>query len=348
MDPVEWTNSAIRTGRGEAIMASTAPTSMVAVVQRRYGSADTLRLEHTPLPTAAAGEVLVRVRAATLSRGTWHLMAGKPYVMRLFLGFRGPKHPVAGQDLAGTVAAVGPGVTRFRPGDQVYGVGQGSFAEYSVAKDTKLAPKPTNVTYEAAAAVPISAITALQGLRDVGRVSPGQRVLVLGASGGVGTFAVQLAKSFGAEVTGVCTAAKVDLVRSLGADHVIDYTATDFSDGSRRYDLILDIGGNASIARLRRALTSRGTLVIVGGEHSGDWVGMIRQLRAVALSPLVRQRLAMFVATESASDLELLTDLIEAGAIHPVVDRTYPLREAPEAMRYLESGQARGKIALAV
>lgn len=329
-------------------MASPAPESMRAIVQRRYGSADALRLERVPLPTAADGEVLVRVRAATLSRGTWHLMAGKPYVMRLFLGLRGPKHPVAGQDLAGTVAAVGPGVTRFRPGDDVYGVGQGAFAEYSAAKENELARKPSTVTFEQAAAVPISAITALQGLRDVGQVSPGQRVLIIGASGGVGTFAVQLAKAFGAEVTGVCAASKVDLVRSIGADHVIDYTTSDFSDGTRSYDLILDIGGNASLTRLRRTLTPRGTLVIVGGEQGGDWVGISRQLRAVALSPLIRQRLAMFVATQPASDLELLTDLIERGAVHPVVDRTYQLQDVPEAMRYLESGRARGKIAITI
>ena len=335
-------------GPGDAAPHGRAPESMLAIVQQGYGSAEVLHRARGPLPRLADGDVLVRVRAAALSRGTWHLMTGTPYVVRLVIGLRGPKQPVIGQDLAGTVAAVGPGVTRFRPGDEVYGVGRGAFAEYCAAKEKDLARKPASLTYEQAASVPISAVTALQALRDVGRVSPGQRVLIVGASGGVGTFAVQLAKTFGAEVTGVCSADKLDLVRSIGADHVINYTTTDFSDGARSYDLILDIGGNARLARLRRTLTPRGTLVIVGGEQSGDWLGMTRQLRAVCLSLLVRQRLAMVVATQKASDLELLTDLIEAGAVHPVVDRTYPLREVPEAMRYLESGRARGKIAITI
>lgn len=321
---------------------------MEAIVQQRYGSADALRLERVPRPRLADGEVLVRVRAATLSRGTWHLMTGKPYAMRLVLGFRGPKHPVIGQDLAGTVSAVGSAVTRFSVGDEVYGVGQGAFAEYSAAKEDQLARKPAKVTFEQAASVPVSALTALQGLRDVGRLSPGQSVLIIGASGGVGTFAVQLAKTFGAEVTGVCTTTKIDLVRAIGADHVVDYTTTDFADGVHRHDLILDIGGNASLARLRRALTPRGTLVIVGGEQSGNWIGMSRQLRAVVLSPLVRHRLAMFVATQHAVDLDSLTELIEAGDVSPVIDRTFPLEQVPDAMRYLETGQARGKIAITI
>jgi NADPH:quinone reductase-like Zn-dependent oxidoreductase len=322
--------------------------TMRAIVQHRYGSADVLRLERVSRPEPADNEVLIQVRAAGLSRGTWHLMTGKPYLMRLGLGFRGPKKRVIGQDLAGTVVAVGSTVTRFSVGDEVFGTGQGSFAEYAAAREDKLARKPVDITFEQAASVPISALTALQGLRDAGRVKPAQKVLIVGASGGVGSFAVQLAKAFGAEVTGVCSAQKLDLVRSLGADHVIDYTTTDFANGAHRYDLILDIGGNSNLARLRRTLTPRGTLVIVGGEDSGNWTGMSRQLRAVALSPFIRQRLAMFMATQNVSDLEQLTHLIEAGSISPTIDRTFPLDRMPDAMRYLEAGKARGKITVTI
>jgi NADPH:quinone reductase-like Zn-dependent oxidoreductase len=332
----------------EGVKGSPGETTMRAIVQHRYGSADVLHLEQVARPELSDGEVLIQVRAAGLSRGTWHLMSGKPYVMRLGLGFRGPKVPVIGQDLAGTVVAVGSMVTRFSVGDEVFGVARGSFAEYAAAREDKLARKPGNVSFEQAASVPISALTALQGLRDVGRVERGHKVLVVGASGGVGTFAVQLAKAFGAEVTGVCSTTKLDLVRSLGADHVIDYTTTDFADGAHRYDLILDIGGNASLARLRRALTARGTLVIVGGEDNGNWTGMSRQLRAVALSPFIRQRLAMFMATQNVSDLDQLAHLIEAGAVTPSIDRTFPLERMPDAMRYLEAGNARGKITVTI
>ncbi|SDD78596.1 NADPH:quinone reductase [Sanguibacter gelidistatuariae] len=321
---------------------------MRAIVQHRYGSAGALHLEQVPRPEIADNEVLVQVHAAGLSRGTWHLMTGRPYVMRLALGFRGPKEPVIGQDLAGTVVGVGSAATRFSIGDEVFGIGQGSFAEYAPAREDKLARKPANVTFEQAASVPVSALTALQGLRDVGRVAPGQKVLIVGASGGVGTFSVQLAKAFGAEVTGVCSTAKLDLVRSLGADHVVDYTTTDFAQSAHCYDLILDIGGDASLTRLRRALTHRGTLVIVGGEQGGSWIGMSRQLRAVALSPLVHQRLATFIATQNTSDLERLTDLIETGAVSPTIDRTFRLEQMPDAMRYLEAGHARGKVAIAI
>ena len=333
-------------------MGSTEPggartATMQAIVQQRYGSAEALHLERVPVPHPTDDQVLVRVRAAALSRGTWHLMSGQPYAMRLVLGLRGPKQPVIGQDLAGTVAAMGPGVTELSVGDEVYGVGTGAFAEYSLAAQGHLARRPGNITVAQAASVPVSACTALQGLRDVGHVSPGQHVLVIGASGGVGTFAVQLARAFGAEVTGVCSTAKADLVRSIGADHVIDYTTTDFAGTGHRYDLILDIGGDAPLARLRTALTPRGTLVIVGGE-AGRWLGLRRQLLAVALSPLVHQRLAMFVATQPATDLATLTDLIESGAVTPTIDRTFALRQTPEAMRYLESGQARGKITISI
>jgi NADPH:quinone reductase-like Zn-dependent oxidoreductase len=293
-------------------------------------------------------EVLVRVRAAGLDRGTEHLMTGKPYVMRLGFGLRRPKNPVSGRDVAGTVARVGSSVTRFAVGDEVYGIAPGSFAEYAVAREDKLARKPVNLSFAQAAVVPVSAGTALQALSDIGRVQAGQSVLVLGASGGVGTYAVQLAKAFGAEVTGVCSTAKLDLVTSLGADHVIEYSHEDFADGTRRYDLILDIGGRPSVRRLRRALEPRGTVVFVGGENGGSLTGMGRQLRGALLSLFLRQRLALFMAKERATDLERLTELIEAGKVIPSMDRSYPLDEAPNAMRLLERGQVRGKVAITV
>jgi NADPH:quinone reductase-like Zn-dependent oxidoreductase len=321
---------------------------MRAIVQRGYGSADVLHVEQVPRPTPGDNEVLVRVSAASLSRGTWHLMSGKPYVMRLGTGLRGPKKAAVGQDLAGTVVAIGAAVTRFALGEEVFGVGSGSFADYAVAREDKLARKPVNISFEQAASVPVSGSTALQALRTVGRIERGQKVLIIGASGGVGTFAVQLAKAFGTRVTGVCSTSKLDVVRSIGADRVIDYTTTDFSAMPDRYDLILDIGGNATLRRLRQVLTPWGTLVIVGGEDSGNWVGMGRQLRAIALSPFIHQRLAMFLATLNARDLEHLTELIEAGAIVPTLDRAFTLDQLPEAMRHLQAGDARGKIAITI
>jgi NADPH:quinone reductase-like Zn-dependent oxidoreductase len=323
---------------------------MRAVVHREYGSADVLRVEEIERPTIDADEVLIRVHAAGLDRGTWHLMAGMPYLFRLMgPGLRRPKNPVLGLDVAGTVVAVGAGVTRFDVGDEVFGVSKGSFAEYAAAREDKLARKPANLTFDQAAVVAISGLTALQSLHDVGQVQAGQHVLIVGASGGVGTYAVQIAKAAGAEVTGVCSTAKVDLVRSIGADHVIDYTRDDFATGPRRYDLILDIGGNSPLSRLRRALTATGTLVLVGGEDGGRWTGgMGRSLRAVALSPFVRQRLTMKTPKEHHTDLERLARLVEAGQLTPTIDRTYPLDEAPDAMRHLEAGQARGKIVVAV
>jgi NADPH:quinone reductase-like Zn-dependent oxidoreductase len=264
-------------------------------------------------------------------------------------GFRRPKNPVPGLDVAGTVVAVGSAVTRFQAGDEVFGIGRGSFAEYAAAREDKLAHKPAGLTFEQAAVVPISALTAIQGLRDAGRIQAGQQVLIVGASGGVGTYAVQLAKAFGAEVTGVCSTAKVDLVRSIGADHVIDYTREDFAGGDKRYDLILDIGGNSPLSRLRRALRRTGTLVIVGGEGGGRLIGGFdRQLRALALSRFVRQRLTMLASKEHYADLEPLSRLIEAGQVTPVIDKTYPLAEVPDAMRHLEAGHARGKIAITI
>jgi NADPH:quinone reductase-like Zn-dependent oxidoreductase len=324
------------------------PGTMLAIVQDRYGAADTLQLEQITRPEIADNEVLVRVHAAGLDRGTWHTMSGRPYLLRAIgFGLRRPKNRVPGLDVAGTVAAVGSAVTRFATGDEVFGISRGSFAEYAAAREDKLARKPANLSFAQAAVVPISAGTALQALTDTGRVEQGQQVLVIGASGGVGSYAVQLAKAFGAEVTGVASTAKLDLVRSLGADHVIDYTRDDFADGVHRYDLILDIGGNADLSRLRRALTPTGTLVIVGGEEGGKWTGGFgRSLRAPVLSLFVRQRLTMLASKERASDQERLRELIEAGQVTPSVDRSYPLDRVPEAMRHLEGGTVRGKIAI--
>jgi NADPH:quinone reductase-like Zn-dependent oxidoreductase len=321
---------------------------MQAIVHDRYGPADGLRPARIQQPGITADEVLIRVHAAGLDRGTWHLMTGKPYLMRLMgFGFRRPKNQVAGVDVSGTVIAVGSEVTRFVEGDEVFGISRGSFAEYAAAREDKLAAKPAGIGFAEAAVVPISGLTALQALRDAGRVEAGHHVLVIGASGGVGTYAVQLAKALGAQVTGVSSAQKLDLVRSLGADHVIDYRTQDFADGTRRYDLILDIGGNASLSRLRRALTDTGTLVIVGGENGGPWTGGFgRQLRALALSPFLRQRLTMQVIKEGHDDLEHLTEFLAAGWVSPSIDRTYPLFEVPDAMRHLEAGRVRGKLAI--
>jgi NADPH:quinone reductase-like Zn-dependent oxidoreductase len=326
-----------------------ARNAMRAIVQDSYGQAGVLRLARSPRPEPAAGEVLLRVRAAGLDRGAWHLMTGKPYLLRLGFGLRRPKNPVPGREVAGTVVALGSAVTGFAVGDEVFGIGQGSFAEYAVARQDKLVRKPANITFEQAAVLAVSALTALQALRDAGRLEPGQQVLIVGASGGVGSYAVQLAKAFGATVTGVCGTAKLELVRSLGADHVLDYTRDDFADGTRRYDLILDVAGRSALSRLRRALTPTGTAVLVGGEEGGDLTGgMNRQLRALAWSPFLRQRLTMLLCKERSSDLERLCDLAEAGAVTPSIDRTYPLERVPEAMRHLAAGDARGKVAITI
>ncbi len=319
---------------------------MTAIVQDRYGTAEQLRLGERPVPTIAADEVLVEVGAAGLDRGTQHLMAGEPYAMRLAFGLRGPKNPVPGLDLAGRVVAVGDAVTRFSVGDDVFGIGKGSFAQFAAAKESKLARMPTNLRFDQAAAIAVSGLTALQAVCDVGRVEAGQRVLIIGASGGVGTFAVQIAKAMGATVTGVCSSAKVDLVRSLGADHVIDYEHDDVTAGDTRYDLIVDMVSSSSLSQLRSVLTEHGTLVVGGVEDMGKWLGMGRQLRAVTLSPFVGQRLAMFVSKEHFSGLERLRELIERGEVTPVVERTFPLAEAPDAMRELEAGRVRGKLVI--
>ncbi|MEC3977139.1 NAD(P)-dependent alcohol dehydrogenase [Amycolatopsis sp. H20-H5] len=323
---------------------------MKAIVQDSYGSAEVLEFKDVPEPAAGPGELLVRVRAASVDPGVWHLMTGKAYLIRLMgFGLRAPKVRIRGRDFAGRVEAVGEGVTRFRPGDEVFGWCEGAFAEYACARQDKVAPKPSNLTFEEAAAVPISAITALQALRDAGKVRPGQHVLVIGASGGVGTFAVRLAKLFGARVTGVCGTAKADLVRSLGADEVVDYTREDFADGSSRYDLILDTAGNRPLSHLRRALTRDGTLVIVGGEGGGKWLGGTeRLLRAALLTPFVSQRLRGMFAVERQDDLEFLRKAVEAGEVTPVIDRTYSLAEVPDAIRYVHKGHTRGKVVVTV
>jgi NADPH:quinone reductase-like Zn-dependent oxidoreductase len=324
--------------------------SMRAIVQDAYGSSDVLRLGEIDQPEIAPNEVLVQVVAAGMDRGTWHSMAGKPYLMRIMgFGFRRPKNRVPGLDVAGIAVAVGPEVTRFKPGDEVFGMSRGSYAEFAAVREDKLARKPAGITFEQAAVVPISAGTALQALRDSGNIEPGQKVLIIGASGGVGTYAVQLAKAMGAEVTGVSSTNKVELVRSIGADHVIDYTRGNYLNGSDRYDLILDIGGNNSLSRLRRALSRTGTLVIVGGEEGGSLTGGFgRQLRAIALSPFVGQRLTMLASKERHTDLEALSPYLENGQVVPFIDRTYPLADVPVAIRRLEAGQARGKIAITI
>lgn len=323
--------------------------AMRAILQAGYGATDVLRLATTERPRPRDGEVLVQVSAAGLDRGTWHLMTGRPYLMRIMgFGFLAPNNPVPGLDLAGTVVEVGPNVTRFQVGDTVFGIGQGSFAEYTRAREDKLAHKPAGLSFEQAAVLGVSGITALNAL-DVGRAQAGEQVLIIGASGGVGTFAVQIAKALGAVVTGVCSTAKVEAVRAIGADHVLDYTRSDFADGAKRFDLVLDIGGNTPLPRLRRALTETGRLVFVGGENGGDWTaGFGRQLKALALGPFVRQRFSMLVAREHFSELERLAALVEAGKLAPVVDRHCPLAAVPDALRDLEAGRVCGKVVVSV
>jgi NADPH:quinone reductase-like Zn-dependent oxidoreductase len=340
----------VRTAGDDVRDSMDRPARMKAIVRETYGSADGLALRDIDMPEIAADEVLVRVHAAGVDRGVWHVMTGLPYPIRLAgYGLRAPKNPVLGADVAGVVEAVGKDVTRFRRGDEVFGVGKGTFAEYARALQDKLAPKPARLSFEQAAVVAISGLTALQGLRDRGKLEPGQQVLIVGASGGVGTFAVQLAKAFGAQVTAVCSGPKVDMVRALGADHVIDYAQVDFAQGTRRYDVILDTGGNASLARLRRALAMKGTLVIAGGETDGRWLGgNDRQLRALLLSRFIDEKLTTFVASENHEDLLVLKELIDSGKVTPVLDRTFPLSEAADAIRYLEHGHARGKVAVTV
>src|SRR5438477_8959348 len=317
--------------------------TMQASVRRQYGSADLVQVAQIDRPIVKDGEVLVRVRAAGVDRGVWHLMAGKPYLMRIAgFGLRAPKNPVLGREVAGTVESVGAGVTRFKPGDEVFGIGEGSFAEYVVAKEDRLAPKPQNLSFEQAAPIGVSGLTALQAVRDHAQVKAGQDVLVIGASGGVGTFAVQIAKAYGATVTGVCSTSKVETVKSIGADRVIDYTREEITG---RYDVIIDTGGNTPLARLRSLLKPDGTLVIVGGEGGGDWFGIDRQLTAM-LSRSKGQKLRSFICKENHEDMLVLKELIEAGNLTPVVLTTFPLARVPEAIRYLEDGRAHGPLVI--
>jgi NADPH:quinone reductase-like Zn-dependent oxidoreductase len=334
-----------------AAEASAAGAPVMKAVERRcYGPPDVLRLTDIPKPAVADGRVLVRVRAAALNPLDWHLMRGTPYFVRLMSGLGKPDNPRVGVDFAGTVEAVGRGVQRFKPGDEVFGGKNGALAEYlSVAADGNLVLKPANVSFEQAAAVPIAGVTALQALRNQGHIHAGEKVLINGASGGVGTFAVQIAKAYGAEVTGVCSTRNLELVRGIGADHVIDYTREDFTRGGQRYDLIIDTVGNRALLDIRRVLTPAGIFVGVGGESNDNWIGPItRMIDARMLAPFVKQKLAMFLAELNPADLTTLADLMRAGKLTPVIDRRYPLTEVPDAMRYLEKGHARGKVIIRV
>ena len=327
---------------------------MKAIVQGRYGApGDVLRLQDIDEPLVDDDAVLVRVRATSVNPADWHLIRGNPYIARLQFGLRRPKDAVAGCDVAGHVEAVGSGVSRLRPGDEVlgcpFGRGLGTFAERVCISEDRVAVKPANLSFDQAAAVPLAALTALQGLRDHGAVKPGHRVLIIGASGGVGTFAVQIAKCLGAEVTGACSTRNVDLVRSIGADHVIDYRRQDVIEAGLRYDVIFQIAGTLSPSDCRRALTARGTLVLISGDSDGNWIGPVgRTIKALALSPFVGQKLTSFLLKPNAEDLQYLASLIEDGRVTPVIDRTYSLSEVPEALGYLEAGRARGKVVIAV
>ena len=324
---------------------------MKAIVYDQYGSPDVLELKEIDKPVAKDNEVLVRVRAASTNPYDWHFMRGRPYFMRIMTGLFKPKAHGLGVDVAGEVEAFGKNVTGFRKGDEVYGlVGPGrTFAEYMCAREKSLAHKPSNLTFEQAATVPLAALTALQCLRDYARIQPEQRVLIIGASGGVGTFAVQIARLFDAEVTGVCSTRNVDMVRSLGADFVIDYTREDFSQSGKRYDLIFQVAGTRSPLDCRRSLTAKGTLVLCSGDSEGRWIGPLdRMIEAAVLSPFVSQKLGGPITKASQDDLQYVKELIEAGKVTPVIDRTYPLCEVPEAIRYLEEGHARGKVVITV
>jgi NADPH:quinone reductase-like Zn-dependent oxidoreductase len=324
---------------------------MKAIVQDRYGPPGVLELQDVAKPAPRDNEVLVRVHAAAVNALDWHYMRGDPYVARVSIGLRRPKVRIRGRDFAGRVEAVGEGVDRFRPGDEVFGEADGAFAEYVSAPDDAVEPKPTNLTLEQAAAVPLAANTALMGLRDVAHVAPGQQVLINGASGGVGTFAVQIAKSLGAEVTGVCSARNADLVRSIGADHVVDYASEDFTRNGQRYDVVFDLVGNRSLTDFRRALTPEGTLLLSGGgvSEGGSFLGPLAlMIRAQLASRFVRHRLLSVTEKPSRENLAALRDLVESGAVAPVIDRTYPLSDVPEAIRYLEVEHARAKVVITV
>jgi NADPH:quinone reductase-like Zn-dependent oxidoreductase len=323
-------------------------TMMKAIINHTYGSPDVLEVQEIEKPVINDDSVLVRVCAASVNPIDLHLMRGLPYFVRLMTGLRRPKQSVLGVDVAGIVEAVGRDVTQFRPGDEVFGARDGAFADYVGGRESNFVPKPVNLTLEQAATISVAGCTALQGLRDKGQLQPGQRALINGAAGGVGTFAVQIAKSLGAHVTGVCSTRNVDMVRSIGADEVVDYTREDFTRSGQRYDLILDAVGNRSLSNLRRALSLKGTLVLVGG-GGGKLLGPFALvLRALVVSRFVGQRLLFFIAKLPTDDLVVLKELIEAGKVTPVIDRTYSLRETPEAIRYLEAGHARGKVVITV
>ena len=330
---------------GPAPIVSDETELMKAIVYRCYGSPDVLELEDVEKPTPADDEVLVKVVAASVNPADWHFMRGSPYIVRLMSGLGAPDDTSLGVDFAGTIEAIGKNVKRFKPGDEVFGGGSGAFAEYvTVREDRALVLKPANITFEQAASVPIAAVTALQALRDTGKLEPGQKVLINGASGGVGTFAVQIAKSFGAEVTGVCSTRNLEMVRSIGADHVIDYTQEDYTKSEQRYDLIIDMVGNHSLLANRRALNPDGIFVIVGGPK-GNWLRpLMSPIKALMLSPFVDQEFVTILAQLRKDDLAILGDLMQAGKLTPVIDRRYQLSEVPMAIRYSEEGHARGKI----
>ena len=317
---------------------------MQAMVQHKYGNADVLAIEEIARPTVGDDEVLIRVQAASLNPFDWHEMTAKPFLMRFGTGLFKPKRSVLGVDVAGRVEAIGPTVTRFEPGDEVFGWCRGAYAQYARVRETQLLPRPMSLSPEQAAAVPIAGFTALQGLRDRGRIAEGDRVLIIGASGGVGTFAVQIAKAFGAEVTGVCSSRNADLVRSLGADYVVDYTQEDITKGQNRYDLIFQLAGTVSPAKLLRILTPTGTLVLSSGE--GRLSGLDRIVKAYARAPFVSQRMVTWVANNSLDDLATLTELFESGKVTPVIDKSFDLSEGAAAMRYLEAGHTRGKVVI--
>jgi NADPH:quinone reductase-like Zn-dependent oxidoreductase len=319
---------------------------MKAIVYRCYGSPDVLKLEDIAMPAPADNRMLVKVHAASVNPLDWHYMRGEPYIMRADSGMGAPNNIHMGVDFAGTVESVGKDVKRFRPGDEVFGGRNGAFAQYvSVAENGSVAIKPANLTFEQAAAVPIAAITALQALRDKGKLQAGQNVLINGASGGVGTFAVQIAKAYGAKVTGVCSTRNLAMVRSIGADQVIDYTQEDFTKGSQRYDLIIDTVGTHSFAEYRHVMTPHGTLVMVGSQDKGPWLGPLSgAINAQLYSPFVSQKFIFILADMNQDDLGTLRDLMQAGKVTPVIDKRYVLSEAPEAIRYLEQGHARGKV----
>jgi NADPH:quinone reductase-like Zn-dependent oxidoreductase len=320
---------------------------MKAALYSRYGSPDVVQIKDVEKPVPKDNEVLIEVRAASLNPLDWHLMRGQPYIGRLLFGLRKPKDPRLGRDVAGQVEAVGSNVTQFKPGDQVFGMCLGALAEYACASESALVRKPDSVTFEQAASVPVAALTALQGLRDKGKIQPGQKVLINGAAGGVGTMAVQMAKSFGAEVTGVCSTRNVDLVRSIGADHVTDYTREDLTRSGQRYDLFFDLVGNHPLAACRRILSPKGIYIAVGvlGAPEGKLTGpAARLLRTIVVSWFVREKLVVFGARRSKEDLATISEMMESGKITPVIDKRYPLSEAAEAIRYLGRGHARGKV----